>query len=244
MRTDVYQAAPKSEPNWTLFFGILIAGVIAIQLVLTWTLMGLFDSWDRAGQFGDMSGAINTLFSAVAFAALTLAVWMQRHELSLQREQLALQRYELQLTREELRRSADAQALSATIIEKQLAVAQDSFKLQLTTAAVTFQPDLSFQVQIENADRSMKIACTNHGPEVRELQAMSGGRKLDVTPREILRTRSCAWIAFPGPITMPDEVHFDLYYTDKADVRWASRWKCIPVSGSVVPLDGRKRVDG
>ena len=49
-----------------------------------------------------MFGAVNALFSGLAFAGLIIAILLQRQELQLQREELAE-------TRKEIRRSAEAQ---------------------------------------------------------------------------------------------------------------------------------------
>ena len=62
---------------------------------LTFLLFFIADS-DRRGQFGDMFGAVNALFSGLAFAGLIITLILQKTELSLQRD-------ELEQTREELR---------------------------------------------------------------------------------------------------------------------------------------------
>lgn len=54
------------------------------------------------GQFGDIFGGINALFTGLAFAGVIYTVLLQRRELGLQRD-------ELRLTRDELARSATAQ---------------------------------------------------------------------------------------------------------------------------------------
>jgi hypothetical protein len=59
------------------------------------------DDPDR-GTFGDMFGAVNALFSSLAFATLIYTIWLQRHELSLQRKELALTRKELRGQREQM----------------------------------------------------------------------------------------------------------------------------------------------
>ena len=48
------------------------------------------------GTFGDMFGAVNALFSGLAFAGLIIAIYMQRKELEYQREELELTRKEFQ----------------------------------------------------------------------------------------------------------------------------------------------------
>jgi hypothetical protein len=63
---------------------------------------------DSRGQFGDMFGAVNSLFSGLAFAGLIFTILLQRREFARRRRELVLQRQELALTREELERSEDA----------------------------------------------------------------------------------------------------------------------------------------
>lgn len=59
--------------------------------------------------FGDSFGALNALFSGLAFAGIIYTIQLQRKELQLQRE-------ELKLTRKELMRSAVAQEKSERTI--------------------------------------------------------------------------------------------------------------------------------
>jgi len=84
-----------------------ICGVILIQVlygILVFTLLGPLIGHQMAapGQFGDLIGGVNALFTGLAFAGVIYTILLQRRELALQRE-------ELRLNREELHRSADAQ---------------------------------------------------------------------------------------------------------------------------------------
>lgn len=63
------------------------------------------------GTFGDMFGAINALFSGLAFGGVIYAILLQRNELKLQRA-------ELQLTRQELSGSRAAQEDQVKILSK------------------------------------------------------------------------------------------------------------------------------
>ncbi|MBK8476387.1 MAG: hypothetical protein IPL39_08700 [Opitutaceae bacterium] len=54
------------------------------------------------GTFGDAFGALNTLFSGLAFAAIIYTVYLQREELSLQRKEMELTREELRGQKEQL----------------------------------------------------------------------------------------------------------------------------------------------
>lgn len=60
-------------------------GVIIYQL--GFALGG--DAWALRGQFGDMFGAVNALFSGLAFAGVIIAVILQKRELALQRRELS-----------------------------------------------------------------------------------------------------------------------------------------------------------
>jgi hypothetical protein len=85
--------------------------VITVQVIVGYLVYLKFSNWNERADFGEMFGAVNTLFSGLAFAGVIYAVFLQRRELE-------LQRYELEMTREELRRSAEAQEKS----EKALSV--------------------------------------------------------------------------------------------------------------------------
>jgi len=83
--------ATQSKPQlrWLLFPWLVV--------ILVWISSGIWlhDDIDR-GTFGDMFGAVNALFSGLAFATLIYTSWMQREELALQREELSATRTELE----------------------------------------------------------------------------------------------------------------------------------------------------
>lgn len=82
--------------------------ILSLKTVIIWSFIGVFFVWaltfilfflssmESRGQFGDMFGAVNALFSGLAFAGLIITLILQRKELALQRD-------ELQMTREELK---------------------------------------------------------------------------------------------------------------------------------------------
>jgi len=70
-----------------------------VGVILLWALMGsailyFSPSIEVAGQFGDLFGAINALFSGLALAGVLVAIILQSKELELQREELKLTREE------------------------------------------------------------------------------------------------------------------------------------------------------
>lgn len=102
---------------------ILILVVLAIQAVCGWMIFLSFGNWSDRGTFGDMFGAVNTLFSGLAFAGVIYAIILQKKE-------LALQRQELEETRKELARSASAQEKSERALADQVKVAAVAARLQ------------------------------------------------------------------------------------------------------------------
>ena len=83
-------------------FGRVFRILVAL-VVFVWVGMGfLVSRTEDPGKFGDMFGAVNALFSGLAFAGLIGTLLLQRRELSLQRTELQLQRKELVATRAEM----------------------------------------------------------------------------------------------------------------------------------------------
>lgn len=70
--------------------------ILIVFIFVLWGTSGLIiSSFDKPGQFGDMFGAINSLFAGLAFAGLIYTIGLQRTELGLQRKELELTRAEL-----------------------------------------------------------------------------------------------------------------------------------------------------
>ncbi|GAA4899866.1 hypothetical protein GCM10023311_26570 [Flaviramulus aquimarinus] len=69
-------------------------------VVLIWALsavliMVFLSNWSDRGTFGDLFGAVNALFSALAFAVLIYTIVLQRDEIKQNREEIVLNRKEL-----------------------------------------------------------------------------------------------------------------------------------------------------
>lgn len=80
----------EKTPAWPFWLGALL-------VILVWGVSGfLLYPLSQRGTFGDMFGAVNALFSGLAFAGLIYTVWLQRKELQLQRTELSLTRIELE----------------------------------------------------------------------------------------------------------------------------------------------------
>ena len=83
--------------------------VIVAVLFLANALFTLlyFGKWSSGGEFGDQFGAVNALFSGLAFAGLIITILLQRRDLRLQRKDLKMQRKELQVTNKQLEGQKD-----------------------------------------------------------------------------------------------------------------------------------------
>lgn len=80
---------------------VMIVMVLVLFLANLCLVFLPYDENER-GTFGDQFGAVNALFSGLAFAGLIYTIILQRHDLKLQRRDLRLQREELALTRKEM----------------------------------------------------------------------------------------------------------------------------------------------
>ena len=83
----------KFSKKWLLLFFvvfILWAGsAIVIRYVLPFVPEDSESIWSVRGTFGDMFGAVNALFSGLAFAGMIITLILQRKEFALQREELS-----------------------------------------------------------------------------------------------------------------------------------------------------------
>ena len=79
----------------------MLGGVIFLFL-LNFSMVFFVKDENFRGTFGDQFGAVNALFSGLAFTGLIYTIILQRRDLKLQRDDLGLQREELALTRHEM----------------------------------------------------------------------------------------------------------------------------------------------
>ena len=100
--------------------------IVALWLCALFVGYTFFPNWAERGQFGDLFGSVNALFSGLAFLGLIYAILLQRKELSLQREELKLQREEMAGSRAELAAQVAVQKsmLQATIGQIKVAAEQ------------------------------------------------------------------------------------------------------------------------
>lgn len=105
---------------WIVFSFLLVT---CTSLIYHSWLWGFALPADRSG-FGDSYGALNTIYSGLAFATLVVTLWMQREELALQSEQLRLQVSELESTRGVLQEQQAEMAAQRDLLAQQLETAK------------------------------------------------------------------------------------------------------------------------
>jgi len=94
--TELRMAWIKRNLIWVMLSGVVCLFLLNLSMVF-------FISDDNTrGTFGDQFGAVNALFSGLAFTGLIYTIILQRRDLELQRHDLKLQRDELALTRQEM----------------------------------------------------------------------------------------------------------------------------------------------
>jgi len=118
-----------SSTDATLLVWLLIAAVV-LWLATPMVVTQLYVPPTNAGEFGDLYGSINSLFSGLAFAGIFYTILQQQRQLSLQRDELSMQREELRLQREEmaasrgeLKRQVDVQRVMLQASIAQISVA-------------------------------------------------------------------------------------------------------------------------
>lgn len=138
------------ENNIKFWLWIVIAILVVVILFTGFWQLNRF--WhpipSTAAEFGDSFGAVNSLFSALAFAFLIVTALMQKKELEYQRK-------ELKETRLQLKRSASAQEAS-----------ERSFKLQ--TKLMAFQSLLGSYQSLYEANKKIYGESKNPDPRIKE----------------------------------------------------------------------------
>ena len=86
----------KNNIIWVMLGGVIILFLLNLSMIF------FVDNENTRGTFGDQFGAVNALFSGLAFTGLIYTIILQRKDLELQRNDLRLQREELALNRKEM----------------------------------------------------------------------------------------------------------------------------------------------
>jgi hypothetical protein len=91
----------NASDNFLTIFLIIAVVLVIITFAFPFVINTYFSDWSVSGTFGDTFGALNALFSGLAFTGVIVTILIQRTELKNQRIELQLQRTEMQETRKE-----------------------------------------------------------------------------------------------------------------------------------------------
>ena len=66
------------KPRYIIGLFLLVVLLWIVSALVIWCRL---DSWEHRGQFGDIFGAINALFSALAFAGVVYTIYLQQTQM-------------------------------------------------------------------------------------------------------------------------------------------------------------------
>ena len=123
---------------------------LIIAIVLIWTVSAVaiiygMDNWSNRGTFGDLFGAVNALFSGLAFAGLIYTIVLQREEITQNRQEIILNRTELQ-------RSVKTQQKSQSALKEQARQTHLAAKINAINSLIGY-----YNSQIESKKSSAEI---------------------------------------------------------------------------------------
>ena len=101
--------------------------------------------WSDRGTFGDMFGAVNALFSGLAFVALIYTILQQREEIKINRK-------EIELNRKELKKSTVAQIQSQESLKEQVKQTHLTAKINAINTVISY-----YNIQISNPKNSLDL---------------------------------------------------------------------------------------
>lgn len=177
---------------------------------MTWAALGIaiyygLPDWPSRGQFGDVFGAVNALFSGLAFAGVVYAIVLQRRELALQREEMELSRKE--------------PAAQNTLISAQLSTMQESWAFERSKTLREAQPVfVAHGGSASYGEKTCKFY--NAGAAVTDLSAAVHGLVASLSHTKVLGRGAEATLSVKAPIQahVPD-FRVTLHYTDALGTR-------------------------
>ncbi len=121
----------RSTSDKKYLFVILVFIVVIIWLFSAIGITTYLDDWSDRGTFGDLFGAVNALFSGLAFAALIYTIVLQRDEISQNRKEIIH-------NRKELAKNAKLQQKAQHILVEQVAQTHLSAKMNAMRTLVDY----------------------------------------------------------------------------------------------------------
>lgn len=200
----------KKPRDWHTIAGLTLV-VTVVWGLSAWLICAKIPGWDHRGQFGDLFGAVNALFSGLAFAGVAYALVLQRKELEMQREEL-----------EESRRDLSTQN---TLISAQLATMQEAWNFERNKAIREAKPFLIHR-QGSYSNGTKECHFVNAGGPITDIEVTARGcQQYDFKPVSLLERsgRGRIVLDFSGG---PDaDVVIGLKYTDSLGIVRTTHYK-------------------
>lgn len=119
-------------------------------VVFAWAISGVIiyytaSNWSDRGTIGDMFGAVNALFSGLAFVGLIYTIIMQREEIKMNLQ-------EIEMNRKELKKSASAQIKSQEALKEQVRQTHLTAKINAISTVINY-----YNIQISNPNSSPEL---------------------------------------------------------------------------------------
>jgi hypothetical protein len=215
---------------------LLILGAATVLACVIFGLAVIFciSDWEHRGQFGDMFGGLNAVFSGLAFAGVIYAILLQRRELAMQRE-------EMRMSREEL-------AAQNQLITAQLATMQESLKFETTKEALSSEPVFRLGSGSGSANERY-LEVVNLGGRITDIGidtiTPDQGIGVSLDPTDVWDTNNKAriYIRGFGGRACPDCV-FDMRYKDKLGRSCSKRFRIPGQAHKLEPIEKSARYDG
>lgn len=155
---ELYRAFRKPLLLW-------IGAVLGLWLLSGVVIILVFDQWPARGQFGDLFGAVNSLFSGLAFAGIVVALLLQNHGITLQNRSLRLQLEETTKAHEwNRRKSAHDLVFEASLgrfanLRREVERKINIYDLSQTHSTIKAQLDAADQLNIDAALNFLENVC-------------------------------------------------------------------------------------
>lgn len=113
--------------------GLLTKLILLVLIIWTGSAFLIFyglDSWPERGTFGDLFGAVNALFSGLAFAGLIYTIILQKEDIEIQRKEIAQNRAELKKSANAQKQQVEQMKLTARLDALKTLI--DYYNIQIT----------------------------------------------------------------------------------------------------------------
>ena len=153
----------------------MMLAIVLISFVANFCLIFTSYTKDERGTFGDQFGAVNALFSGLAFAGLIYTIVLQRRDLKLQRREMQEQTREFQKENETLKIQRFENTFFSMLSQFQEVVNNISYSYQdkEIDKIVSIRGREAFYVSFDMAPHRLGISSWNPEYENRPYQGMS-----------------------------------------------------------------------